>query len=431
MKTRIFFGILTCLALSPIGPAQADSSKGALTLREALDLGQAYSPGLKAARSRESQAHSDIGIAKSTYYPSVSAQAIDSAGFPGSTAVLRVGGLMGSPYRSGLGAGVVFTQILTDFGRTHYGVTASEFAEERQKQDTEVTRYQVDQEIIEAYFNCTLNQAQIDIWTSLAKDADVVAKEVNHFVQTGQRSIVDRYLAETQLEEAQTAIADFRAREDVSKKRLAVLIGTPTTTESAPPTFACPSVLSLDRRLGLLGSDAPNPFVSRAEKDLKSAQAQLDQAKADHLPVLVGTGSAGYLQDERLVNRADYSLGIGISIPLFEGFKISENVKRTAALAQEKDFTLTASRLFVDDYNQRYDETILAAATRLEHLETELKLARKAFDIAKKRYFAFQGDLLDVRAALSNLTRVLVDQNNTRAQYLQFKGFKEVLNGAH
>jgi outer membrane protein TolC len=298
---------------------------------------------------------------------------------------------MGSPYRSGLGAGVVFTETLYDFGRTSNRVQSFEHQLESQKQDTEITRYQLNREVIQAYFSCALDRSQKTIWTRLQNDADVVEREVDRFVKTGQRSVVDHYLAETQKQEARTAAADYETRETQAEKRLAVLMG--VGVEGGE--LKCPELPTAEN-FGLLAPPPVNPLISRAQADLKAAQSQL----------------------------------IGLSIPIFEGFRIEENVNRAAAQVSEKDFSLQASQQLLDNLNQQYDETILSTRTRLSYLGPELKLAEAAFDLAKKRYFSFQGDLLDVRAALANLTRVLLDENSTRARYLESKELKEVLNGA-
>lgn len=395
-----------------------------ITLRQALDQAQNYSPDLKASQSREVEAVSSAGIAQSYYYPSIEAQAIDSTGFPGSTGYLGIGGLMGSPFRSGLGAGVVMTETLFDFGRTVNRVESREHQIESRKQDTEVTRARLNQEVIQAFFGCSLNRTQKETWLELRSDAEVIQREVNHFVQTGQRSIVDRYLAETQIQQARTASADYETRQTESQKRLAILMGAGPKAD-----WVCP-VLKPDQALGLSAQTPVNPIIARAAADLQSIQSQLSAEKAENLPTIVGLGSVGYLQDTRLVNRTDYSLGIGISIPLFEGFRIKDTIDRSAAEVQEKDFNLQASRQLLDDLNQQYNETILSTANRLQHLTDELKLAQEAFNLAKKRYFAFQGELLDVRETLSNLIRVSVDENTTLASYLQSKESKEVLNGA-
>jgi len=427
MRLFLIFTIHCSLFLSAAHADQPDSpAMPELSLRDGLTRVQAYSPDLKAEKAKESEAESAVDIAKSGYYPKVEAQAIDSTGFEGSTSYLGVGGLMGSPFRSGLGAGVVVTQTLYDFGRTSSEAESSRHQAERQKQNTELERYRVSEEFVRAYFSCVMNRSQKETWMELETEASLIKQEVSHFVQTGQRSVVDRYLAETQFQEARTAIADYETREEESKKALVLLMG---PGSKGPSDFRCPSLSNLSG-FGLISSGAVHPLIVRAEADLQSVQAQKEGAERRNLPLLVGMGSLGYLQDTHLVSRADYSLGVGISVPIFEGFRIKEEINQASAKVLEKDFALQASRELLDRVNQSYEEIIRSGENRLSHLGPELALARKAFDLAKERYFSFQGELIDVRTALTNLTRVLIDENTTRAKYLIAKESKEVLNGA-
>lgn len=417
----LFLGIITA-----IGPAFAPAYASAapeLTIRQMIDSANQYNPNLKASQSREVQARGDIGIAKSYYLPNLSFQAIDSTGYPASNGELGISGLMGSPYRSELGAGFVLTQNLFDFGRTYYGVRASEAQARSQEKATDVGRYQTDQELLEAYFDCVLNRAQKESWSQLAKDSALVAKEVDRFVQTGQRSIVDRYLSNLQKEEALTQTARFETRERVSTQRLGVLTGLSTS-------FRCPSLKEIDGATGLRPATQENPIIAYAREQRQAAESRLDQSRSENLPKLVGMASAGMLQDTRLVPKQNYALGIGLVIPIFEGFRVKSQTDRDAALVQEKDFLVQASQFGLDDVNHQLDEKIESAQVRSEHLDRELTLAEEGFDVAKKRYFSFQGTLVDVRDSLTNLARVKSDLNESKAEYLESKYVKDVLNGA-
>ncbi len=60
----------------------------------------------------------------------------------------------------------------------------------------------------------------------------------------------------------------------------------------------------------------------------------------------------------------------------------------------------------------------------------EFDLAIKAFNVAKKRYFSFEGELIDLREAFRNLARVETEIQETRTRLLQASGSKALLNGS-
>ncbi|WP_425795355.1 hypothetical protein, partial [Klebsiella pneumoniae] len=65
---------------------------------------------------------------------------------------------------------------------------------------------------LHAFYECAKLEGQTRYYRRLRTDAADIAKEVKAFVRTGQRSVVDRYLAEAQVEEASTAEAEAQAR---------------------------------------------------------------------------------------------------------------------------------------------------------------------------------------------------------------------------
>ena len=85
--------------------------------------------------------------------------------------------------------------------------------------------------------NAPISARNDDIWAELAKDSAMITKEAQHFVDTGQVSIVDRYLSKAQTEEARTAKAFFAERLKKSEQELAAAMVTPVN-------FSCPSITS-------------------------------------------------------------------------------------------------------------------------------------------------------------------------------------------
>lgn len=395
-----------------------------LSLAESLRLAERNSPRLRAARLRTQAAHEAVGAAEAGYAPAVSLDAADSWGFPGSSGALGLGGLVGSPYRSGAAAGLVARDVLFDFGRTYYGVKTAEDAEMLRREGVEIDRYAVDQDILKTFYECARYRSEHEVWNGLHDETELVAKEVVRYVDTGQRSVVDRYLAQAQVEEARTNRNYFKSRMDSTVARLALLIG------SADKNLTCPALPDPQTAVPLSTAAAVNPYIRRAQDEVELAHSLLNGAKTDYLPKIVGVASVGTMQRARLVDRSDYSGGLGVTVPLFDGLGTVRRVGRARAELDAKTEELGAVRLQVDEANARYDEIIDASKARLEHLEHEQKLAEEGFRVAKNRYFKFQGTLVDLRDALRNMGRIETDMSDTRANYLEAAGGKALLNGA-
>src|SRR5208282_1581970 len=382
------------------------------------------SPQLKADLLNAKAAHKGVGIAQSGYYPSVDLDGIDSWGFPGSSGDLGIGGLMGSPYRSGTAGGVVARETLFDFGRTFSGVKTAESIEKLRNEEIAIDKYSVDLDALQTFYQCSRFRSEYETWSGLYDETELVAKEVAMFVDTGQRSIVDQYLAKSQVEEARTNRDYYTSRTKSTASRLAMLMG---VSESHS---VCPGLPEPEANVPLYPTDAINPYVVHSQTEVEAAKNQLFQAKTDFLPKIVGMASAGAMENVRLVDRTDYSGGLGVVIPIFDGLGTVNRVGQARAQLDAKTQELGAVQLQMDEVNAKYDDIIVASREKIERLEGEQKLAQDGFKVAKSRYFKLQGTLVDLRDALRNLSRIEIEMRDTQADLLETSGSKALLNGS-
>ena len=421
MKRSRFF-LLAGVAFLGVDPNAYGAHE--LSLAEVIGQAEQNSPRLKAALLHEKAAHEGVGAAESAYSPSVAAEGIDSWGFPGSSSALGIGGLMGSPYRSGAAAGLVATDTLFDFGRTYSNVKTAEDIEEFQHEGITVDKYTVDLDVLQTFYACSRFRSEHEVWDGLHDEIEIVANEVAKYVATGQRSVVDKYLAQAQVEEARTNRNYFKSRMNSTAARLSLLTG------NSENGLTCPALPAVAEPVPLFATGAVNPYIRRSQTEVDLAKSRLAGAKLDYLPKIVGVASVGTMERERLVGRADYSGGLGIILPLFDGLGTVHRVGQARAALEATTQELGAVRLQMDEINARYDEIIDASKARIEHLEREQKLAEDGFSVAKSRYFKFQGTLVDLRDALRNLGRIETDMRDTQANLLEAEGSKALLSGS-
>jgi outer membrane protein TolC len=395
-----------------------------VSVPEVLRQAEAASPDLKAALQREQVAERNISIFKSFYYPIFAAEAIDSFGFPGSSRDLGLSGLMSSPYRSGPTGGMVGDLTLYDPAR-HYALQTARDDLKAIQERTKITRYGVDQFVLSVYLDASRFRGQEESYLAVAGYVTEVAGQVEMFVKTGQRSVVDRLLVQDQVTEAQMSAAGFKERYLVALRRMALETG------MAQENLACPTPAGLgESSLGIQETGAGSPLITQASANAQAAHTSIGIYSSRNLPKLQATASVGDMDTARLVGKKDYSGGFGFSLPLFEGYRITSQVHQAEALAAQRDQDLNAVRLQVDEMNAHYDETINASRVQLEYLQRELDVAQRAFDLAKKRYYNFQGTLVDVREAVRNLERIQSEVIDVKADLLLAVGSKALLNGA-
>lgn len=394
-----------------------------LTLHQALQLAENNSSQITANEYENLAADQSINVAKANYYPTLSFEAIDSTGFPGSSNGIGVEGMMGSPYRQGYGYGLVAQQTVWDFGRTSAKVKAAQYQAILNADTTKVTRDQVKQLALQTFYACAFDKTQINTWTILSKDSAMITNQVNHFVNTGQQSIVDGDLSRAQTDEAQTELAFYHSLLNDATNRLSIILGIPSRS------ISCPTLPADNNYLNIPSSYYASPLLAQAQANSNVAYAKAQEAKANYYPQIVAIASLGELQNVRLVqNNENYSAGIGVIFPIFD-IGTHADVSRAELAAEAQDENVSAQEQNLSEINSNYDEVIDSSNTKLQYLNKELNLANQAFSAAQSRYFSFQGDLVDLRDAFTNLARIENEINETRAQLLAARGAKILVNG--
>jgi outer membrane protein TolC len=409
MRNYFFRRSRPCLALAAAislsQQAGAETWRGKeLSLADTIKAAIAASPRLKSARFREEALREEIRSQKSAYLPQLDVAVVASAGDPGSFAFLGVDNNFSASQRLGEGASLVLRQDLYDFGRTSSLVAVAEARQNAESKQRGIYKAEVAREVLRAYLDCSFLKAQVENARFIARQTALIARETGRFVRSGQRSIIERYLVDAELKESETRVAELGARATMTERRLAIEMGRPEAeAPSCEPLAAAESgIRDLERLHG------PSPILEAQEAKIRAAQSRLENAKAETRPTIVGMATGGYWASERVPNdHMNYSLGVGITLPLFSGFRIESNIDREAADLHAEEALLAHSRLTLDTAGSRYDEDTSAIGVRLEFLKSEKALAKTAFDLARSRYLSFQGTMIDLRETIRNMRRIL------------------------
>ena len=417
MNGLIVFSILLLSATASASSLASDD-----TLAQVIAATTSNSERLLSSKMSEKIAELKTALADTGYMPDINAEAIDSTGFSGSTGLLGVGGIMGSPYRSGYGYGLVATQPIFDFGKTSRLRASAEALAAAARKDTELVRVDVMRGAIDAYVQCALAQSEIENWSAINQESGVLAREISKYVSTGQRSVVEDSLARGQHDEASRTQATFEKRLEVMKRRLAILTGWPTEK------VACRPIEEVAAKAPDESPGSPT-VILKAEAQLRLSEADLRAARAGYLPRIVGLASVGNVEDARVVQKTQYALGVGVIIPLFDSGRTNVEVDRAKVSIEKSSHDLKAAHQEIDSSNAQYDDQIQAAETELEFLKVDLGDAEKALQQAKKRYANMSGTLVDLRESVRNLSKVKAEISEYRAQLVRMTWLKAIVNG--
>ncbi|EMT6577060.1 MULTISPECIES: efflux transporter outer membrane subunit [Providencia] len=192
------------------------------------------------------------------------------------------------------------------------------------------------------------------------------------------------------------------------KTELAATKSLPHLTSSVP--MGLPSELALRR-----------PDIREAEQRLHQATAEIGVAKADYYPRITLTGNAGYqvlsLSDMGNWSTRSFSIGPSLYLPLFNGGKITQQVKFSEYRQQEMAiaYQQTVLRAWheIDDALSDYQTQQI----RQSHLATAVSANQHAFSLARDSYLNGASDFIHVlstqRALLDLQSAQIASQEET------------------
>jgi len=415
---RQWISFLILISVPVISRAQTSE----LGLQQALRLAEEASPSLKAAEAREKEAREDSTVAEAGFFPTLDLAAMDSDYSNSSSGANGFSGLLTSLYRTGPAVGAFSKWDLIDISQWH-DVDAAHFADDAAREAVRFKKAEVDQQALSVYLDAARYQGEADAWQKMVTELASIQRTVARFVRNGQYSEVEKILIDDQMKNAGLEVSDFNQKYQTALVRLGLFTG------MDPQKIVCQTPEELPESLSGLEGNGESPLISQADYARQAASETVGKYSAENLPKLEVDASAGYLGDDKLPDSQDYSVFVGIRIPIFEGFRIDAEEKKAKAEAEAKTDELASARLTLADLNAQYDQQIATAREDLATLVPEQDSAKQGVKIARQRYLGFLSPLADLQQALKDMVGVDAQIAEVKTNLLLALGSKAFLNG--
>ncbi len=258
-------------------------------------------------------------------------------------------------------------------------------------------------EIALSYTDLRTSQNRLEITRKNIEAQERTAGLTADRFQAGLSSELDSVRAQAQLAGTKSQIPMLETQVQAAMHRLGVLLGvapgtlkeelgTPSPLPTPPATVPVGMPSDLLRR---------RPDIRQAERQLAAATARVGQAMADQFPKFTLTGGISG-QSGNLVSLLDsanrmWSIGPGISVPIFQGGRIRANIEAQNARQEQAAI--------------QYEQSILVALADVEN---------GLVSFAKEQV---RGDLLRESAASNEKALKLADERYTSG----LEGFLNVL----
>ena len=388
-----------------VSAAETPSISGPLTLERVIDIALQNNPQTREAYLRARAAEAALGSERAAYLPEIDVNA----------SIAHTNTSHGS-----FGPSLALTYLLFDFGgrearveQARQALIAADFLHNQIIQDV-ILRVE------QAYYQYLAAKALLDAQqaTLNQRRTTLDAAEARH--NAGVSTIADVLQARTAFSQAQLTYDTIEGNLRAIEGALATAMGISPTTAfdaGALPADVPAEELSgaIDELIALAQTMRPELAAARAIAE--RAQARIREVRAEGLPSITASGSAGVTWFSDGDQTKPHAASIGLRFPLFTGFRNAFDVRRAqieAELAREEVRELS-QQVTLDVWTSYY--ALRTAKQRLATSRDLLASAQQSADVARARYREGVGTIIDVLTAEAALEAARAQEVQARSDW--------------
>ncbi len=316
-------------------------------------------------------------------------------------------------------------QVLYSGGKLLYVIKMTQLNRSIKDLNHEMTEQDVILNTTRLFYSCLLAQKLVEVQTAALSTAQLHLNQVESFANEGLASEFDLLQARLEVAKLEPQIVQAENSYELALAAFHKEIGASNPTLVPEGAFVLPPELDITLEESLRQGLENRPELEMADIGSRIAELQYKNAKANYLPNLGFQASAslytaadgfGIEKDDFGTN---YSVGIGLSVPLFTGFSNSaktgsaRHAYRSAQL-QQKEYEQLIRLEITQNYNR------LRHALENYDVQTQnIQMAERNLQLAQVRYQNQVGIQLEVFDAQTTLAAI-------RLQY--FQAINEVIS---
>ena len=399
-------------------PVELRATSGKLALAQLVDVALRINPSTQAAWEGARAAAAAWASARGDYYPSISASVDGTGGkFSQTVGADQFTGISGQ-------ADISISYLLLDFGGRDATVEAARQALAAANWNHNQAIQDVLCDVPQAYYTYVGDKAGLEASKISLKEAEESLLSTEQRRKAGVSTIADVLQARANLDQVRFDLVTDIGAVEISRGDLAASIGWPANTPFE--VVDEPDALPLDR----ITQDAEKlvklalydrPDLASARANVRQRKAEFLQAEAALWPQLTATGDTGWSGYNGRVggididgNGTDYTVGLSLQIPIFEGYSLRNDVREARASLDEARAQLRGKEVSVisDVWTAYYN--LRTASQQLETSETLLASSKESYRVSLARYRAGAADIVELLNAQSTLASARAQRVNAR-----------------
>lgn len=307
-----------------------------------------------------------------------------------STAAGGTSGSLGGTERDVLSASLSASYEIDFWGKNRSALRAAEETAVASRFDREVVGLTTVTTAANAYFSVLAAQDRLKAARDNLQNANRVLNLIQERVSAGTASALETAQQEAVVATQRAAIPPLE--QTLKQNRIALAILMARSPERVHVRGGSLDAIAVPRVTPGLPSEllAQRPDIREAEANLASANANVENARAQFLPSITLTGEGGYqsavLKTLLRPESAFYTLAAGLTQPVFEAGRIQGNFDFQKGRQDEllQTYRKTVITAFGDVENALYAVRQTALRERLQR--DVVTSSRRAFDISEDRF---------------------------------------------
>jgi len=361
----------------------------------------AHNPKSRQAYANLQAAAAGLGVADAAYLPTLSLQSNAARSEANTTAGFSI------PVQNNDSTNLTFSYILLEFGARSAARKQALAEIYLNGFDYNAALQSVALTVTKAYYTLIGEEALVRAYErTVAEDrASLDAAQIKR--HAGMATVADVLQAESALAQARANLLSAQAQVRADRGVLAESCGlAPTAHIAVPPlrTDAQPPTLGVGLHELMERALRDNPSIRAAAASVLNSRATIRADQAAGMPSLSFQASGGKRFQNGLLPSENWSLGVSLKVPLFDGFQNSYRISE--ARAQER-----SSQASLDDEAATIRSTVYQDVQQLQGSRTAAQAARLAVQSARASLAAVQAQykvglatMIDVLTAQATLT---------------------------
>lgn len=400
---------------APTGPAAvADAAAPTgprLTLAEAVARARKLQPELAVDAAATDAARARVDAARAAVLPSVSASASANASTHTPTAALDPVAL--------LDVGARATWLITDFGQTAARRRAARINLEAAKRQLTTTGLDVATGVETAYLQAMAERDLLGVARTTEASELRHLDEAHRFVAAGAHDPIEE--AQARARAAAATSARIRAEGDylTSIANLRLAIGDPSLPDDVALDDTWPGAVAgedHDRAELVAQAMARRPELASAQLAIDAASASLDAARRGLRPTISLGASAGWMVSNNTTGDPSWSLGVSLSVPIFDGGLTRAQTREAEANRAAASARRQSQVLAVEADVEAAWIAIRTSRAQLASTAAAVEAAHQQLALAEGRYTQGVGSGVELADAQTAVTSAEGDQVSATLQ---------------